>query len=146
MKELRAEIEIRASAEKVWQILTDFGSFPKWNPFIRRAKGDLIIGARLEVFLQPRDERGMTFRPVVRNVEPDHELRWLGHLLVPGLFDGEHIFTIEPLGENGVRFVQNEIFTGLLVPFFARGLDAGTLRGFKEMNFALKMQAEQSPG
>ena len=45
----------------------------------------------------------MTFKPRVLNAEPERELRWLGHLLVPGLFDGEHSFTIEPLQENRVR-------------------------------------------
>jgi len=87
----------------------------------------------------------MTFRPEVLKAEPNRELRWLGHLLVPGLFDGEHIFTIEPLDANRVRFVQHEIFTGLLVPLLARGLNTETLRGFEEMNHALKMQAETSP-
>jgi hypothetical protein len=72
-------------------------------------------------------------------------LRWIGHLLIPGLFDGEHIFTIEPLGANRVRFVQREIFSGLLVPLFAKGLDTDTQRGFGEMNQALKAQAEQAP-
>jgi hypothetical protein len=59
-------------------------------------------------------------------------------LLIPGLFDGEHI------GPDRVRFVQREIFTGLLVPLFARGLDTDTQRGFDEMNQALKAQAEQA--
>ena len=142
MKELRTEIEIQASAERVWQILTDFASFPKWNPFIRRASGEPRIGARLEVFLQPSGARGMTFRPEVLKAEPNHELHWLGHLLVPGLFDGRHIFTIVPLGANRVRFVQRETFTGLLVPLFAPGLHTETLRGFEEMNRSLKIQAE----
>ncbi len=142
MKELRSEIEIQASAERVWQILTDFSSFPKWNPFIRRASGEPRIEARLEVFLQPSGARGMTFLPEVLKAEPNRELRWLGHLIVPGLFDGEHIFTIEPLGVNRVRFVQREIFTGLLVPLFARWLHTDTLRGFAEMNRALKKLAE----
>ena len=58
----------------------------------------------------------MTFRPTVLKVEPNREFRWLGHLLVPGLFDGEHSFTIEPLGESRVRFTQREIFTGCSFP------------------------------
>jgi uncharacterized protein YndB with AHSA1/START domain len=49
MKELRTEIEIKASAERVWQLLTDFAHFPQWNPFIRRAHGNLKLGQRLEV-------------------------------------------------------------------------------------------------
>nr|WP_320160757.1 SRPBCC domain-containing protein [uncultured Methanoregula sp.] len=144
MKELRSEIKIRASAERVWNILTDFAGFPQWNPFIRRAHGPVRVGEQLHVTIQPSGARGMNFRPVILNVEPGRELRWVGHLLVPGLFDGEHIFTIEPSGPGRVRFIQREIFTGLLVPLFSRGLDTDTRRGFDEMNRALKVRAEQA--
>jgi hypothetical protein len=144
MKELHSEIEIQATDEKVWQILTDFASFPQWNPFLRRLIGEPKTGAKLEVHIQPSGTSGMTFRPTVLNAEPKRELRWLGHLLIRGLFDGEHILTIEPLAGNHVRFVQREIFTGVLVPLFARGLDIDTQRGFEEMNRALKERAEQS--
>ena len=146
MKELKSEIEIETSAERVWEILTDFARFPQWNPFIRRASGNLRAGERLEVTMQPAGARGMTFRPTVLNVEADRELRWIGHLLIPGLFDGEHIFTIEPSGTGRVRFTQRESFTGLLVPLLARGLDTDTRRGFEEMNLALKARAEQTAG
>jgi len=143
MKELRAEIEIQATAERVWQLLTDFASFPQWNPFIRRANGEVRAGARLKVHIQPSGASGMTFQPTVLKAVPNRELRWLGRLVIPGLFDGEHIFTIEPAGEDRVRFTQREIFTGLLVPLLARGLDTNTRRGFEEMNQALKARAEQ---
>jgi len=144
MKELRSEIEIQASDERVWQVLTDFASFPQWNPFMRRASGEVKAGARLEVYIQPSGASGMTFKPTVLKAEPNRELRWLGRLWIPGLFDGEHILTIEPLGANRVRFVQREIFTGILVPLLARSLDTDTRRGFEEMNRALKARAEQS--
>ena len=45
----------------------------------------------------------MRFKPRVLKAEPNRELRWLGHLGIPGLFDGEHIFTIEPLDQERVR-------------------------------------------
>ena len=144
MKELRSEIEIQASAERVWQLLTDFPSFPQWNPFIRKASGNLRVGERLEVNIQPSGASGMTFRPTVLKAEPNRELRWLGHLLISGLFDGEHSFTIEPLGASRVRFTQREVFTGLLVLLFARGLETDSRRGFEEMNQALKSKAEQA--
>jgi len=65
-----------------------------------------------------------------------------GHLFVPGLLDSEHIFATEPFGAGHVRFVQREIFTGMQVPLFARWLHTETLRGFEEMNRALKRRAE----
>lgn len=142
MKELRTEISITAPPSRVWHLLTDFASFPQWNPFIRRAIGEPREGARLEVYLQPPGAKGMTFRPRVLKAVQNRELRWLGHFLIPGLFDGEHIFTIEPLEAGRVRFVQREIFTGLLVPLFMRWMEKDTRRGFEEMNRALKLRAE----
>lgn len=142
MKELRTDIEIQATPERVWDCLTDFASFPIWNPFIRRAGGEIKAGARLEVHIQPSGANGMTFRPTVLIAEPNRELRWLGRFVLPGLFDGEHIFLIEPLGESRVRFTQREIFTGLFLPLLWRGLDIDTRRGFQEMNLALKSRSE----
>ena len=142
MKELRTELEIAAPADRVWIALTDFASFPLWNPFIRRVDGELRVGARLTVRIQLPNARSMTFRPRVLKVEPGRQLRWRGQLVMRGLFDGEHIFAIEPLGPRRARFVHREIFTGLLVPLLARGLDRTTRRGFEAMNLALKARAE----
>jgi hypothetical protein len=144
LKEIQAEIEINTPAERVWSLLTDFAAYPEWNPFIRRARGEVRIGSRLEVYIQPSGARGMTFRPSVLTAEPNRELRWLGRLWMPGLFDGEHRFIIEPLGPDRVRFIQAEIFNGLLVPLLARSLETDTRRGFDEMNRALKGRAETS--
>jgi len=142
MKELRSQIEIEATAERVWQVLTDFAAYPEWNPFIRRVNGQPEVEEQLVVRMKPSGTRGMTFRPTVMKAEPNRQLRWLGHLLVPGIFDGEHIFEIEELGSERVLFIQREVFKGLLVPLLARSLDRDTQRGFEEMNRALRERAE----
>ena len=142
VRELRREIEIDAPPERVWAVVSDFAAYPEWNPFIRRIGGELREGARLEVRIEPPDTRAMTFKPTVRAVEANRELRWLGRLLLPGVFDGEHSLRIEPLDSGRSRFIQSERFTGLLV-----GLLGGTLSkteaGFEQMNTALKARAER---
>ena len=120
----------------------DFAAYPDWNPFIRSIHGTARQGARLEVRIQPGGAKGMTFRPIVLTVETPRELRWLGHLLLPGLFDGEHRFLIEPIAGGKVRFRQSERFNGILVGLFRKSLDRDTRRGFDEMNLALKARAE----
>jgi hypothetical protein len=142
MRELQASTEILTSAERVWDVLTDFAAYPDWNPFIRRISGSLEPGARLEVRLEPPGARGATVRPRVLAVQPNRELRWLGRLLVPGLFSGEHLFLIEPVEATRVRFVQRERFGGILVPFTRKTL-AATRTGFEHMNIALKSRAER---
>jgi hypothetical protein len=141
-KQLRAEIDIHATPERVWQVLTDLPAYPGWNPFITRAEGEVRQGGRLTLRMQPVGGRAMTFRPTVLEATEGRRLRWLGRLLVAGLFDGEHSFTIRPLGDGQVRLVQQEDFRGLLVPLLARSLDRRTLPGFERMNQALKRRAE----
>jgi hypothetical protein len=63
------------------------------------------------------------------------EFRWF--------VDGEHIFELHP-SEGGTRFVQREIFSGLLVPLLWGTLEDPTRRGFDAMNRALKERAEAS--
>jgi hypothetical protein len=142
-KQLRTQVDVDATPERVWQVLTDFAAYPQWNPFIVRAEGDARRGERLTLRMQPVGGRAITFRPTVLEAAPGRRLRWLGRLLVNGIFDGEHSFTIEPLGEGRVRLVQQEDFRGLLVPLMARSLDRRTLPAFELLNQALKRRAEQ---
>ena len=85
MHEVRTEIEIEATPERVGSILLDFPSHPEWNPFVRCIEGFAIVGDRLTVSIQPQGGRGMTFRPTVLAVIPNQELRWLGRSLLPGI-------------------------------------------------------------
>jgi hypothetical protein len=142
MKEIHTEMEINASPLEVWDILTDFEQYPYWNPFIKKAEGKIQPGEQLTVHIEPPGGRAMTFRPEVLAAEPGKELRWKGKLMLPGLFDGEHIFLIEPLGLDKVRFIQKEQFGGVLVPLMSDALEK-TEKGFAAMNAALKMRAEQ---
>ena len=84
----------------------------------------------------------MMFRPRVLLVDENRELRWLGRLLMPGLFDGEHVFRLVPT-VTGTRFIHSERFRGILVPMLRRKLLGETLMGFKESNLELKRRAER---
>ena len=75
---------------------------------------------------------------------PQKTFRWLGHLLIPGLFDGEHIFELEPFSENSTRLIQREEFQGILVGLFWRNLDTDVRSGFVAMNEALKKRVEEN--
>lgn len=143
VREIRAETIVDAPPAVVWQVLTDFAAYPDWNPFIRSIEGKPWVGTRLSIEIRLPGGKNMRFRPRVLRVAKDHEFRWIGRVLIAGLFDGEHRFTIVPEG-GGSRFVQAEVFTGLLVPIVAL---TDTLRathlGFLLMNRSLRERAEQ---
>lgn len=145
MKSIETAIDIDASADRVWQVLVDFPSYAAWNPFIREAAGEPRVGRRLFVRIHPPGGKPMTFRPVVKEARPGEELRWLGSLLVPGIFfDGEHRFRIvEAERPTACRLLHTEEFRGLLVAFSTGATWERIRSGFEAMNTALKERAEQ---
>ena len=141
MKELRTEIDIQASPEKVWQIITDLDRWTEWNPFIQHAIGKAKAGEKVDITFRSGSKE-MTLHCTVVKVEPGRELCWKYHVGLPVLFQGEHSFIIEPIGDNQVRFIDREIFNGLLVPLQAKDIDTNSRRGFEAMDRALKARAE----
>src|SRR3989441_2697855 len=144
MLELRTEVEIDAPAERVWAVLLDFERFPDWNPFIRRVHGDAQVGSRLDVLLGASGTRAMRFRPTVKAVVPNRELRWLGRLCLPRLFGGEDMLQIEPLGPNRVLVRHPDGFRGLVVALLARSLDRDARPGIDELHRARRDRAAAS--
>ena len=67
MKEINTEINTDALPEKVWEILTDFGSSANWNPFIVSIVGKVIAGSVFTAALHPPESSQMTFTPRVLN-------------------------------------------------------------------------------
>jgi len=141
---ITTEIEINAPSAVVWKVLTAFPSYGSWNPFISQIKGKLIVGKRLSVFARLPCGLPMVFWPKILNFGIKQEIRWLGSLLVSGLLDGEHLFMLEPLGEATVRFVQKEVYSGVLLPITWPWLKGQGFEAFGMMNRALKKAAEHS--
>ena len=81
--------------------------------------------------------RAMTLRPTVTVSQPGRELRWLGRLGAPGVFDGEHRFSIEASEPGWVTFIQEERFRGLLVPFLRKMIEVDTVATFHAVNEAI---------
>lgn len=164
MHEIVTEIEIHASAPRVWGVLTDFPAYHRWNPVIVSIDGVLADGARLHAKLRPETLRPASLRPVsvlkmfafrawcalnamriavrVTRLLPERELRWVGTLPLPGMFEGEHYFLIAARGDGTVRFTQGERYAGLLEPTFREVMEAVNRDGYDAMNRALKGRVE----
>jgi hypothetical protein len=142
MIDLSTSTEIDASAETVWATLTELDRFAEWNPFIFDASGTPAVGASLRVRVKSGIRVPLTFRPKVIVCDKNRELRWRGQFLSRWLGAGDHTFSVEPTKDGRVRFVQHEVFTGLLPALFHRLLARETRTGFDAMNQALKERAE----
>ena len=130
----------------VWGVLTDFAAYPEWNPHIRRVLGKVGQGTRIAINTKPPGGRMIVMRPTVVTWEPPNELRWRSTFLTGRLFAGEHGFRLEPTGTDRVRFVQDETFSGMLVPLYSRLRLPRTRDGFDQTNEALRDRAEEMAG
>lgn len=60
MKQIRGEIIINAPARRVWNIITDFDSYPRWNTFTPRItlrNEDVAPGAEFDLDCQMTDRQ-----------------------------------------------------------------------------------------
>ncbi len=137
--QLRTEIDIAATPERIWKVLTNFREYSQWNPFIVSISGKPAVGETLEVVISPPQKSEMRFSPKILRVDPNKELRWRGVLWFRWLFCGEHFFRLEESTPGHTRFVHGEDFSGWLLRFVSM---TQTARGFVFMNQALKERAE----
>ena len=142
-KEIKTQITIEATPDRVWEVLTDFEKYSGWNPFIKSIQGKVQTGEKIIVRLEPPGAKGMTFKPRVLAFDKNKQFRWIGHLFFPGLFDGEHRFELIDNGNGTTTFIQAEKFKGILVRMLSKMLDGSTLNGFKAMNERLKIEVEK---
>ncbi|WP_272643101.1 SRPBCC domain-containing protein [Marinomonas mediterranea] len=83
----------------------------------------------------------MMFAPIFKSVVENSEFSWLGRFVFPGIFDGEHIFSIS-VDQSSSVLVQKEKFKGVLVSLLWSSVDRDMRAGFERMNAALKARAE----
>lgn len=139
MKQIKTEILINASSEKIWQILMDFNNYPNWNPFIKYIQRNKSDSTKLEIEIQPPSGNKMRFNPIIIDQIQNKKFSWKGKLLVSGLFDGEHIFELIANSDGSTTFIHSEKFSGILAPFINL---KSTEKGFVLMNQKLKQLAE----
>jgi hypothetical protein len=132
------ELRLDATPESVWQAITDFGSFPEWNPMTPTMAGELVVGAKLKGTVQVGPAR-VPVRVVLKTLRPAEELRWAGG--IPGVMFADHRFVIEDLGDGASALRHHEEYSGI----FTNGMVIKLANDSqKRFNAALKQRIEAS--
>jgi hypothetical protein len=139
-------VDIDAPKQLVWDVLTDFASYPEWNPDMTIA-GTAQVGTRLTVHMGASGGRGMSFKPTVLVATPNEELRWLGKLGFGGIVDGEHFFILDRNPDGTTRLTHGERYSGALVALMRPFLNKQRNRaGYEAFNRVLKRRVESVRG
>lgn len=138
MKVFEAQIEIDAPIDVVWQHLTDFASYPEWNPYILSAEGELKQGAlvRFTVAGLP-----MTLTAPIVSLVENQELIWEARSPIPGM-KPRYIRRLEKIDANRTRFINREEFTGWAVPLMSPMMNITGKPYFPKTCAALKRRVE----
>jgi hypothetical protein len=142
MSNLENRIDIKAPPHQVWAVLTDFASYPDWNPFVRELRGEAVEGRSLSVRIRSStgNERQFWAR-IVKSEAPDL-LRWQDDIVGAGLLRCQHSFALTPRTDGGTTVAQMLSFSGPLAALvrgrFAR--EVGT--GVEAMGKALRARVE----
>ena len=136
-RELQTVVEIDASPDQVWQVLTDFASWPDWNFADPGFSGELNEGAKAELTTAAPSGKTDQVKITLTSVVPKGQLSWESGM--PLLFKARHMFRIEAQ-ESGCTLYNDADFGGLLVPFIGKQLPTEEM--FNETNRRLKARVE----
>jgi hypothetical protein len=143
MRLLETSIDIEAPAQTVWAVLDELARYGEWNPMLPDIAGRTTVGGSVvTTFVRPNTPT-MKISPRITRIVPARELRWLTQAPDPSTFSGEHIFRIEPKGDEAVTFHNDEIFRGTLVEERWPALDTNTRAAYEDVNRRLMARAEE---
>ena len=136
MIKLETETILPAAPERVWDILTDFESYPEWNPMVLEVAGNSQIGAKLKLKVSAPDSSGNTysFKAKIVNFQLGKILAWKGG--VPGILSGFHYWKLSSC-DCGTRLVHGEDFFGLYIWLMDRKHTISLKPAYEAMNLAL---------
>jgi len=141
MKEIKGSVMILAPSEKVWATMTDFSSYPEWNPWLKRMAGELKVSSIYEVKAHPPGKEPTEFKAKVMRIEDGREVLFHGKFM-GGLVKDAHLFTVDRLDAGRSIFFQSVVFSGPLAGLAGSTIEASK-KGLEEMNAALKKRCEE---
>ncbi|GED96756.1 SRPBCC domain-containing protein [Gordonia crocea] len=143
---LEHSMEIAAPAATVWAVLTDFGAYGEWNPFVPRASCVLEPGGAFDMDVRLIGSGLRHQREFINHVDPGRSFSYSMKPAPLGLLSSERVQTVAPSGPRTSHYSSHFQIDGLLAPVVAALLGGGMRRGFDEMAAGLKDRAEGVSG
>jgi uncharacterized protein YndB with AHSA1/START domain len=136
--ECAVEIDIHASPEKIWELLTDVPNLTRWNSTLISVEGRIAPGETIKLKAKTAPDR--VFNLKINHMTVPRLLVWEDGMAP--MFKGVRTYTLTPRADGSTRFAMREVISGLMLP-----LIGGSLPDFKpsfdQYAADLKRAAEQ---
>jgi hypothetical protein len=136
-KSVHSEILINASADKVWQVLTDTDKYSEWNPTMKLLEGKMKVGNTLKYEFTQDEDNKSEIPVMVKQIIPNELLNQGGG--IPMVLTYNHRYVLEPT-DNGTKVIIQEDYKGIYVPFWN---PKPVELAYQKLNKALKKKVEQ---
>ena len=140
----RTTFPVAASAEKVWEVISDFVSWSEWNPSVPSIKGDLKVGSTCAVKLVMPRRPSVKVKVTLTDVDPGRRFAWHGNIAHDRFFAGDRSLDIEPQADGTVLATHTEEITGAFFPVFKTLMGRAAIQAHHDrLNAGLRQRAEQ---
>lgn len=138
----RAESEIDADAEKIWNVLMDLDSYPLWNPYTIAMESTLQIGDPMNMTVKMSELVTLDQTEYIRVLEDGHKVCWGIDTSTPEFNSGERCQWLEPLADGRTRYVTEDLIEGTANPLVSALFGDDVEQGFEKLAVALKEHVE----
>lgn len=139
MKEYHTTIKISKPIEEVWRVLTDFETYPDWNPLVGTLTGNFEEGGSVKAHIIPL---GKSFPTIISSFKKNEELIWQGTVVASFLLKAEHYYKVQSIDKQHTELLHGEYFTGIFSHFIPKFLLQKMENAFTAHNEALKKRIE----
>jgi hypothetical protein len=143
MAAIRTKMIMDAPVEAVWGQLTDFDSYPAWNPYFRELEGEPNEGMKARLVVQRPDAKPESSKIRFVTVSPPQKLTWTEGFFVPGILEKRHSILLRPMGNHQTVITQVHHLSGLFGSLAYSLCGASVRRGLAQMNHRLRERVER---
>ena len=138
---IERRVGVRASADRLWELISDFGSWSRWNPYEVEVSGAIAFGGKINLTERLPDMPERAVQAAVGEWQPRaqlvlHEKRGLW-------FNSIRYFEIEELEPNACIVANGAIFSGLRGELFHDKHRRSIRRAYEEIGENLRKVAEE---
>lgn len=136
--EYAAGININASVDRVWVLMTNAANFPRWNSTVKSIEGQIAAGQTIKLIAMVAPTR--VFNLNIIEFVPEQRMVWSDG---NAMFKGVRTYTFAKKPNGSTDFTMAELYTGLMMPMIAGSLPNFTPI-FETYLADLKRAAEQT--
>ncbi|MEZ5503541.1 MAG: SRPBCC domain-containing protein [Halioglobus sp.] len=140
------EIIINAPAAVVWDVIVDFANYGLWNSFCPGMKGELVMGAPLEMQVDMGNGLQQQVEYITR-IDPPHTIVWSMENKPGDPIHADRTQRIEPIDATSCRYFSIDEFSGEFAGPMIEQLGRQVEKGFNDCAAGLKARAREAlPG